>query len=68
MNTEEQIKMSPKEFERARKEYLKITLRNEEFIPIENFTNELYNGDYAIVLGRRVSMRTYGEKVMGEEE
>jgi len=67
MNTEEQIKMSPKELERARRKYNK-PVRNEEFITIENFSNELCDGDYAIVGGKRVSMRIYGEKMVEEIE
>jgi len=67
MNTEEQIRIKPKELERMRRKYNKPT-RNEEFILIENFTNELCDGDYAIVGGRKVSMRIYGEKIVEDEE
>ncbi|MEK6826893.1 MAG: hypothetical protein AABX99_00210 [Nanoarchaeota archaeon] len=59
--------MTPKELEKERRKYNKPN-RNEEFIPIENFTAEEDDGNYSFVEGRRISMRTYGEKIMEELE
>jgi len=67
MNTEAQIMIKPKELEMMRRKWNK-PIRNEEFIPIENFTREVNDGNYAIVRGRKVSMITYGEKIMEEQE
>jgi hypothetical protein len=59
--------MKQQELEQLRKKYNQ-PVQNAEFISIEDFTSELYDGDYAIVGGKRVSMRIYGEKIVEEEE
>jgi len=59
--------MTPEELEIERRKY-DLFGRNEEFVPIEDFSSRLSDGDYAIVCGKKVSMRIYGEKIVEETE
>jgi hypothetical protein len=62
----EKIEIIVKELENARRAYNPV--KTADFIPIEEFTGEACDGDYAIVGGRKVSMRVYGEKIVEETE
>ena len=61
------IEMTQKELEKERRKY-GLFGRNEEFVPIENFTREANDGNYANIGGKRIAMTTYGEKVTEDEE
>ena len=58
--------MKPQELERLRRKYNSV--RNEEFTPIENFTNEPRDGNYIILGGKRIPMEAYGEIELMMEE